>query len=438
MNKKIQSFTLPLIASNLFQIIIAQVSLAIISRRSTEALAAIALIDGFLYAFAGILGAIGLAFNIYGAKAVGQREETQLNDYLSSVLFLVVAIGVSFFLIFLLFGRGILQVVYGFSGELLRTATLYLAIMSPYILLTLVTFVFTSLLKIEKKTNYILGVSIISALVQVLLSYLLINGNLGFPAMGVLGSGIANMLATLCLLGIYGVLLRGSLARGLKQRPRKRTFLLKKAVPLMIQECFEGLVFIIAFEAFVSRLGVSTLAAYAIGSQGLMIARLPALMYGNAVTVFASEANGQKNRQKILAVGKSAFVSSFVAYVGIASLIWVFRPAFFQLFTTDVAVLDLLPAILPIMLGIMLVSPLYEITKYLLQSLECSRTVCVLTGCVNSLVLVGIMVFWSSGQLNFFFLYCLYGMNFLILGSFFAGLFYWTIKQRDPQGKGSL
>lgn len=131
MNKKIQSFTLPLIASNLFQIIIAQVSLAIISRRSTEALAAIALIDGFLYAFAGILGAIGLAFNIYGAKAVGQREETQLNDYLSSVLFLVVAIGVSFFLIFLFFGRGILQVVYGFSGELLRTATLYLAIMSP-------------------------------------------------------------------------------------------------------------------------------------------------------------------------------------------------------------------------------------------------------------------------------------------------------------------
>lgn len=50
--QKIQSFTLPLIASNLFQIIIAQVSLAIISRRSTEALAAIALIDGFLYAFA--------------------------------------------------------------------------------------------------------------------------------------------------------------------------------------------------------------------------------------------------------------------------------------------------------------------------------------------------------------------------------------------------
>lgn len=365
MNKKIQSFTLPLIASNLFQIIIAQVSLAIISRRSTEALAAIALIDGFLYAFAGILGAIGLAFNIYGAKAVGQREETQLNDYLSSVLFLVVAIGVSFLLIFLLFGRGILQAVYGFSGDLLGTATL-------------------------------------------------------------------------CLLGSYGVLLRESLARGLKQRPRKRTFLLKKSVPLMIQECFEGLVFIIAFEAFVSRLGVSTLAAYAIGSQGLMIARLPALMYGNAVTVFASEANGQKNRQKILAVGKSTFASSFVAYVGTASLIWVFRPAFFQLFTTDVVVLDLLPAILPIMLGIMLVSPLYEITKYLLQSLERSRMVCVLTGCVNSLILMGIMVFWSSGQLNFFFLYCLYGLNFLILGSFFAGLFYWTIMQRDPQGKGGL
>ncbi|MFD2728586.1 hypothetical protein [Enterococcus camelliae] len=45
MNKKIQAFTMPLIASNLFQIVISQISLVIIARKSTDALAAVTMID---------------------------------------------------------------------------------------------------------------------------------------------------------------------------------------------------------------------------------------------------------------------------------------------------------------------------------------------------------------------------------------------------------
>lgn len=208
MNKQIQSFTIPLIASNLLQIVISQVSLVIIAQKSTDSLAVVSTFDSFLYSFGGILGVISLAFNIHGAKALGEGDTRKLNTYISSVLWLSIGIGLAFMIIIFLFGHQIIQGIYGFSGEVLNIATTYAFIMSPYILFTLLTFVFTNLLKIEKKTNLIFSISVFSAVLQVFLSYLLINGNWGFPPMGVLGSGIASMISIAIMLLIYFFLLK--------------------------------------------------------------------------------------------------------------------------------------------------------------------------------------------------------------------------------------
>lgn len=433
MNKKIQLFTIPLIASNLFQIFISQVSLAILSRRSTDSLAAVAMIDSFLYAFGGILGVISLAFNIYGAKALGARDKNKLKDYISSVFYLSMIIGMCFMLLLLFFGGQILQIVYGFKGELLATATTYLFIMSPYILLTLLTFTFTNLLKIEKKTNRIFFVSISSALLQVLVSYLLINGKVGFPPMGVLGSGIASMVSLAVMLFFYFFALKDILVSSIKKKPNSMKFLLLKSIPMMLQECFEGIIFIIAFEGVVARFGVNTLATYAIIGQGLTIARLPTLMYGNAVTVFASEAHGENSRKGIFQVGKITVVSSMIGYLGITSGIGLFRELFFRFFTTDSNVLHQMTTMLPIMFVVMAVSPLYEIAKYLLQSLERSAIVFILTACINTIIIATIVVLWKLGRLNFLLLYSLYGLNFLILGILFTLLFILHMKKEYPQ-----
>lgn len=430
MNKKIQSFTLPLIASNLFQVIISLISLSIISRRSTDSLAAIAMIDSFLYAFGGILGVICLAFNIYGAKALGAEDEKKLKDYISSIFYLSIIIGTIFMLFLLFFGRGILQIIYGFTGDLLETATTYLFIMSPYILFTLLTFVFTNLLKIEKKTNRIFYVSIFTAVLQVVLSYIFINGELGLSPMGVLGSGLASMISLVIMVLIYFFNLKGILLSSIKNKPQKMKFLLFKSIPMVLQECCEGILFIIAFEGVVARLGVNILATYAIIGQGLMIARLPTLMYGNAVTVFASEANGSKSHKGVFQVGRITLFSSLSMYLGITFLIWIWKDYFFQFFTTDPSVFQLMPSMLPIMFIVMVVSPLYEISKYLLQSLERSTTVFALTASINIIVLSIILILGNFDKLNFLRLYSLYGINFLVLGTLFSITFIFHMKNR--------
>lgn len=414
---------MPLIASNLFQIVISQISLVIIARKSTDALAAVTMIDNFLYSFGGVLGAISLAFNIYGAKALGEKDQQKLGSYIASIFYLSITIGAIFMLVLLFFGRPIIKGIYGFHGETLVIATTYTFIMSPYILVTLLIFVFTNLLKIEKKTNKIFSISVFCALLQASLSYVLINGKGPIPPMGVLGSGIASMLSLIVMVLLYLLLLKNLVWRSLKYRPTKLKFLFIKSIPLMLQECFEGVIFIIAFEGVVTHLGLTISATYAIINQGLMMAKLPTLMYGNAVTVFASQSNGEKNDQNILRVGQITFLSSLLAYGGITVSIWIFRDSFFHLFTNDQAIFQLMPSMLPLMFLGMAVTPLYEIAKYLLQSLELSSLVLGLTASCNMMIMFVIFVLWQLDVLSFPLLYGMYGLNFFILGLFFTWVF---------------
>lgn len=422
LNRKIQQFTLPLIASNILQIIIAQISLAIISRKSIESMAAVTTIDSFLYSFGGILGVVSLSFNIYGSKSLGEHKKEEFQKFVSSVIVLSFSLGLIFLLIILLFSKQILRLLYGFQGELLILANTYLLIMAPYILFTLLTFVFTNLLKVEKKTNYIFAVSTFSALLQVLLNDVFVNGKLGFQPLGVLGVGLASMLSLAFILMIYSIILRKTIFTSLKKRPEKMLFLMKKAVPLMIQEGFEGILFILAFEAFIARMGVGILATYALISQALMLAKLPTLMYGNAVTVFASEAYGQKNPDEIQAVGTLTFKSSLRWYLGVAIVFFVFNGPIFSLFTTDQSILALIPTMMPVMFLASLTTPAYEIFKYLAQSIDLSFRVCSLTALINSCIILIMLVLHFLKALDFTLLFSLYGLNFLILSLFFYHL----------------
>lgn len=198
---------------------------------------------------------------------------------------------------------------------------------------------------------------------------------------------------------------------------------------MMLQECFEGILFIIAFEGVVARLGVNILATYAIINQGLMIARLPTLMYGNAVTVFASQSSGDKNYKGIYQVGRITFLSSLITYLCIAVSIRLFRDTFFHIFTSNENIFQLMPSMLPIMFLMMIASPLYEISKYLLQSLELSSKVFGLTACINIIIIIIILILWRVNTLSFTLLYSLYGLNFFILGILFAGMFVLHMKK---------
>lgn len=409
--KEINLYVLPLIATNLLQVIIGQFSLAIATNNSKEILSAISVIQNFLFAFGGILGAFSLAFNILGSRAAAEGQEKKFKNLIKSSFYLDCLIGGVFFVVSILFGSIILHVVYGFHGNLLSTASLYLAIMSPYIFLTLLMFLFSNLLKIERKTSHIFFINTASGLVELGLCYILV------PHFGIIGAGIAAILSLIFIVAIYFWDIKLLMLSAMKEHVNSRKVLLKLGLPLAVQEIFESVIFIVIFDAFMSRLGLRVLSIYAIVLQLFSIVRLPAYMYGGATAVFIPEAR-KNNRVKSFILILSG--SSMLLYLILGGLASKFSGVFASLFLHSGGGLSLHPY-LEITILLMVFSPLYEISKTFLQSSDCEKFVVTCTVVINILCVLILIGFQFAKKQSYASLFSVYGLNLLILSVIFIG-----------------
>lgn len=95
-SKEVNRYVFPLIATNIAQLLINQVSLHFAVNNLSVALSGISVIQNFLFAFGGILGAFSLSFNIKGARAFADNDKKTFKDLLKSSFLLDVMIGVLF------------------------------------------------------------------------------------------------------------------------------------------------------------------------------------------------------------------------------------------------------------------------------------------------------------------------------------------------------
>ena len=196
-SKEVNRYVFPLIATNIAQLLINQLSLHFAVNDSSVALSGISVIQNFLFAFGGILGAFSLSFNIKGARAFAENDKKRFKDLFKSSFLLDVVIGASFLPLCVVFRKSFLRLFYGFSEELLDLSTFYLVIMSPYILLTLLTFLLTNVLKVEKKTKPIFWIELVSSLLNVVMNYYLV------PIFGVKGAAILAITSSFLVVLAY-------------------------------------------------------------------------------------------------------------------------------------------------------------------------------------------------------------------------------------------
>ena len=423
LNKKISNFTLPLIALNIVQLIISQISLAIVSQGSFENLAGISSIENILFALAGILGAFSFGFNIKGSRALGQNNQENFLAYLAANIKINFYLGISFILMDLLFAKPILKYIYGFSGSMLENTTNFLLVMAPYLLLTPFSFTFTSLAKIEKKTKYIFWGSLLSGLLQLILSYIFVT-----KFKSILGAGLANILSLSFLVFFYTFLTRKTWSQVSLSTTDKIKDLARFSLPLLWQEILEGFLFIIIFEILMARLGVRTLAIYALSSQFLALVKMPSLMYGQAESIFIPESLGE-NKQNQRQIFKICLFSSYIYYLGFGLILFTFSKNISKFFLDNPKIIQELPKYLILVFTCSLSSPLYEISKYALQSLELENTVFKYTFLINLLAILSMTLVYINKQASFTSLFMITGLNSLILAGIFLKIFLQTTKK---------
>lgn len=407
-SKEINRYVLPLILTHLAQFLISQLALHYAIGDSSLSLSGVSIIQNFLFAFGGILGAFSLAFNIKGARAIGNHEQELFYNLTKSSFMLVLMIGLCFLVISLLFGPSILGLFYGFEGELLSLSTTYLTIISPYILLTLLTFLLATLLKVEKKTQPIFWIALASSIIDVLLNYYLV------PIYGIAGAAIAAILSLLLIVLSYFVLVYRTFFEALKRKSTTKKQLIFFGIPLVFQEILESFLFILVFDALMGRQSIHILSVYAVVSQLFSLARLPVFMYAGAIPIFLPETEKDDLQKRLI---KTISVQAFLAYLLFSFIVIVFANSFATFLSTKIDV-DILPFTLYTMLA-MIGTPAYECTKIFLQSKEMEGWVLIPTACVNIIGILLLILIQFLGIQSYYTLYGVYGLTLLTLGLLF-------------------
>ena len=305
---------MPLIASNMAQFAIHMTDTIMLGWYDVTALAAVT-IASTLFFVTFIVGA-GFAFAVTPlvAEAAEAGDEVQVRRVTRMGLWLSVFYGLIFTLPFF-WGEKILVAV-GQDPKVAAMAQDYLVIVAWQMVPALLVMTLKSYLAALEHTAIILWATIGTALLNVVVNYLLIFGNFGFPELGIQGAAIASLsvtLVTVAILLAYGlrVLPQYKLLQNIWRSDREimvRVF--KLGWPIGLTSLAEGGLFS-ASAVMMGWIGEIPLAAHGIAIQLASLTFMVHIGLSQAATVRAGRALGRKDepslrRGALVAIGMSA------------------------------------------------------------------------------------------------------------------------------------
>ena len=185
-------------------------------------------------------------------------------------------------------------------------------------------------------TTFALYIKVISAIINVMLNYILIFGHFGIPALGVKGAAIATVISLAFNIFIYILILYRSQTYGMVRVFSSRIIkeVYKIGLPASIERAIASLSFMF-FVAIIAGYSTQSLAGYQIGLRIEGIAFMPGFGFSVAAMTLMGQYLGAKDPRgaEQAVVITSWIAAGFMGFVGI--LMVLFPEVAIHLFTTD-------------------------------------------------------------------------------------------------------
>ncbi len=406
-NKRLElnKFAFPLMVNFILSYILELSDIAIVARVSTPAFNAVNLISSTLYTISGVLGATAIIINTKLGEKLGQGDEKGLNYEFFSSLAINIFMGILFLLLMLLVKTYFLKIFYNLSGETLEQGILFSYPMSFCVLLQLCLFTFGAYFRISNMTKWILIGSTVSSVLNLGLDYLFVLGKFGFPKFGITMVGFSTVFSMFVNLLIYIFVLKNKL--NLKYELLKSYFInginhFKLAFPIMIQEIFDGTIFVIIFNMIVIRIGNNEFAGYSIITNLIMFLFTFKHIYGSATLSLISISSGEKNFRNLIDYPKISVKITTVLFIFGSALFFIFREYLPKLITDDVSVQNIATKFLIFFLIANICSSYSYIYKCALQGLNKNMFLLKTTAGVNILSLILMLILTQIFDLSLF------------------------------------
>ena len=333
----------PLILANVTQQVIIATDILLMGRLGAVQLAAATLALNLTYTFNMFLMGLVTASAPMMATALGRKSNAvrDVRRTFRAGLWLLIATLPFYWL--LLWHVGTLMRLFGEAEELARQGQMFLrAYMwctAPWLVFTLLRNFVSSL----ERPRIVFLLSLSGIAINALLSWSLIFGHFGLPALGLAGGGLGSTLTwtTLCLALVF-VVSRDRQFRRFHLFGRcwrvdapRAWAMVKLGLPIGLTMGLEMGVFALA-AYFMGWLGAAAVAAHAVALQLAALTFMVPLGLGQAATVRVGLALGRGDQNGVSRAGWTAWVVG-VAFMGAMALImWGFPRTLITLFLTDV------------------------------------------------------------------------------------------------------
>lgn len=312
---------LPLVGGHVAQFAITLTDTVMLGWYGVEELAAVTLAGSYFFVLFLLGAGFGSAVMPLVASASAAEDEASIRRYTRMGLWLSVLFSTLIMPLFI------------WSGPILRTlgqeeivatkAAAYLLIAGWGMYPALLVWVLKSYLAALERTQIVLWITVLAAVVNGLVNYVLIFGHLGAPEMGIAGAAVASIATQVVSLGavlIYALMVLPQ--HNLLQRFWRPDWeMLKQVFRLGMPIGFTSLAESSLFSAtavMMGWLGAVPLAAHGIALQLAAVAFMLHLGLSNAATVRAGNAAGRKDRLHLKRGALVAHLMSLaIAAVGI-------------------------------------------------------------------------------------------------------------------------
>lgn len=325
--KAILTLGLPLIGGHLGQVAIGVTDTIMVGWYSVEALAAVTLASTFFFVLF-IFGS-GFAWAVMPMVASFAAEEDEVSIRRATRMGLWLSMGFAVLALpLLIFSQPVLRNLG--QGEALATeATRYLAIAGWGIFPALLVMVLKSYLAALERTQVVLWITLIAAVVNALANYAFIFGNWGAPEMGVAGAALASVSTqVVSLVGVVLYILikvpqHQLFVRFWRADKQMMARVFRLGVPISLTSLSEVGLFA-ASAMMMGWLGVIPLAAHGIAVQLASITFMVHLGLSNVATIRAGNALGRRDVPHMARGAKvvTALSIGFAALTIVGFVLW--------------------------------------------------------------------------------------------------------------------
>lgn len=302
-----------------------------------EGLAGVGLANYVVWIITTIFMASAVGSTALIARATGAKEHGEANNIVRQSLLLGTVMGL-IGLLLMYTTAGLAMRLFGAAPDVAALGERFLHINAVSMPLAGIMFVLNAALRGAGDTKTPLLIMILVNGLNILISWLLVSGHVGFPTMGIEGAAWGSTISRIVGgIVVVGVLIRGCGLLKLDRLPRPHGNTLMRILQVGLPTGAEMFAFqsaLVVYARFVTNLGTVPYAAHNTVITAESISFLPGLGFAVAATTLVGQSLGAEDPRRARRSGHEAYIQSAV-FMGIMGVLFVIVPEFFLSLLVD-------------------------------------------------------------------------------------------------------